>query len=272
MSKSSSSKLAGWRLVWGDISFFMSDDRSESGPWKLVWVIILLNFLFHPPQIIYHWSSNHAQPQTFVHLEEFLVFLAGSVQPSSEHNPNMFPTTPADSLLINYLIVYEQSASSGGLWSDPTRQTCTIDFNFNFVQNSTQSFILNCMIEFLDWASLAHPTIPSSSSSSSGRRAQKARFPNFLCIVFNLQYQYIFPQLSIPKRHHPQYKSEMKNNKIVNRTAQWKYLNKILNIQTLTSKLYRKWYYVESWIINLTLNYNQVNHYLKLRNEAQLFQ
>ena len=54
--------------------------------------------------------------------------------------------------------------------------------------------------------------------------------------------------------------------------AQWKYLNKILNIQTLTSKLYRKWYYVESGIINLTLNYNQVNHYLKLRNEAQLFQ
>ena len=153
MSKSSSSKLAGWRLVWGDISFFKSDDRSESGPWKLVWVIILLNFLFHhPPQIIYHWSSNHAQPQTFVHLEEFFVFLASSVQPSSEHNPNMFPTTPADSLLINYLIVYSPSASSEGLWSDPTRQTCTIDFNFNFVQNSTQSFILNCMIEFLDWA------------------------------------------------------------------------------------------------------------------------
>ena len=42
------------------------------------------------------------------------------------------------------------------------------------------------------------------------------------------------------------HQSEMKNNKIVNRTAQWKYLNKILNIQTLTSKLYRKWYYVES--------------------------
>ena len=124
MSKSSSSKLAGWRLVWGDISFFMSnDDRSESGPWwKLVWVIILLNFLFqhHAPQIIYHWSSNHALPQTFVHLEEFLVFLVFSEQPSSEHNPNMFPTTPTDSLLINYLIVYEPSASSEGLWSDPT--------------------------------------------------------------------------------------------------------------------------------------------------------
>ena len=119
MSKSSSSKLAGWRLVWGDISFFKSDDRSESGPWKLVWVIILLNFLFHAlPQIIYHWSSNHAQPQTFVHLEEFLVFLA-SDEPSSQHNPNMFPTTPADSLLINYLIVYEASASSGAFDRTP---------------------------------------------------------------------------------------------------------------------------------------------------------
>ena len=112
MSKSSSSKLAGWRLVWGDISFFKSDDRSESGPWKLVWVIILLNFLFHAlPQIIYHWSSNHAQPQTFVHLLEFLLFLAF---------PNTIQTcSAADSLLINYLIVYEASASSGAFDRTP---------------------------------------------------------------------------------------------------------------------------------------------------------
>ena len=166
MSKSSSSKLAGWRLVWGDISFFISDThRSESGPWKLVWVIILLNFLL-PPQIIYHWSSNHAQPQTFVHLEEFLAFLA--VQPSSEHNPNMFPTTPADSLLINYLIVYEASpASSEGLWSDPTRQTCTIDFNFNFVQNSTQSFLLNCRNDRISWLSSKSPPPPAQKALSS---------------------------------------------------------------------------------------------------------
>ena len=113
-SKSSSSKLAGWRLVcWGDISFFMSA-RSESAVWKFVWVIIFLfAFLQHAPQIIYHSGSNHAQTQTFVHLEEFFVFLVSSAEPSSiKHNPNMFGTTAAaDSLLINYLIVYEASSA-----------------------------------------------------------------------------------------------------------------------------------------------------------------
>ena len=268
MSKSSSSKLAGWRLVWGDISFFMSDDRSESGPWKLVWVIILLNFLFHhAAQIIYHWSSNHAQTQTFVHLEEFLVFLAGSDQPSSEHNPNMFPTTPADSLLINYLIVYEASASSEGLWSDPTRQTCTIDFNFNFVQNSTQSFILNCMIEFLDWASLALPPIFLLLLFQHKRLGFQIFF--VLYLIFNINIY--SPSFQFQNGTTNSTNLKWKITKLLIE-AQWKYLNKILNIRTLTSKLYRKWYYVESWIINLTLNYNQVNHYLKLRNEAQLFQ
>ena len=113
-SKSSSSKLAGWRLVcWGDISFFMSA-RSESAAWKFVWVIILLfAFLHHASQIIYHSGSNHAQTQTFVHLEEFFVFLVSFSEPSSiKHNPNMFGTTAAaDSLLINYLIVYEASSA-----------------------------------------------------------------------------------------------------------------------------------------------------------------
>ena len=145
-----------------------------------------------------------------------------------------------------------------------TEQTCTIDFNFNFVQNSTQSFIPNCMIEFLDWA--------SDSSLHNGPQLDSQIF---FCIVFNLQYQYIFPRFQFQNgthHHHlPPQKSETKNNKNVNRNS-ISYLNKILNIQTLTSKLYRKWYYMEWWIINSTLNYNQVNHYLKLCNELKLFQ
>ena len=153
-----------------------------------------------------------------------------------------------------------------------TEQTCTIDFNFNFVQNSTQSFILNCMIEFLDWASpnlfvfLLLFLLSSPSTKGSGLDFQ---IFFVLYLIFNINIY--SPSFQFQNGTTNSTNLKWKITKLLIE-AQWKYLNKILNIRTLTSKLYRKWYYVESWIINLTLNYNQVNHYLKLRNEAQLFQ
>ena len=153
------------------------------------------------------------------------------------------------------------------LWSDPTRQTCTIDFNFNFVQNSTQSFILNCMIEFLDWGRCSFSHF-SSFTAHKRRWGSIFKFSFVLYLIFNINI-YSWGFNSKTAQHH--HRSEMKNNKIVNRSSM-EYLNEILNIQILTSNLYRKWYYMESWIINLTLNYNQVNHYLKLCNEPKLFQ
>ena len=151
MSNSSSSKLGAWILVCGDMSFITSEEF-DSGPCTLVWVIIFINFLL---QIHIHLSitellitffklwnrygffslrSNKSKPDSSFSLQCPHQWL----RPQLKENECvccccccslLSPTSSSNDRSLNY-----SKLVATAVW---------IDFNFNFSQNSAQSFIWN---------------------------------------------------------------------------------------------------------------------------------
>ena len=149
MSNSSSSKLGAWILVCGDMSFITSEEF-DSGPCTLVWVIIFINFLL---QIHIHLSitellitffklwnrygffslrSNKSKPDSSFSLQCPHQWL----RPQLKENEcvcccccSLLSPTSSNDRSLNYCKLVATA-----VW---------IDFNFNFSQNSAQSFIWN---------------------------------------------------------------------------------------------------------------------------------